>query len=228
MSTCRRCQQFCALVVGGGGGVGGEGEAARAQQARITSQRGRRGFSEGAANALLACSKRGAARAAHQARRIKRGAASAAQQARRRGAGRRGSKVRACVQRPTLQRGHWCMRAMAQGAARGRACCWRVRWGRRRVARRRARAGRSGVGSAGYPGMWAGLRAGAECPGDGCAEGRGRAPAGVRQGPRGGCSQARRRAGRGSTAPWFEWAARCRVHTREGEREGERVWGRSR
>ena len=177
----------------------------------------RRGFSEGAANALLACSKRGASSAAHQARRSKRGAASAAQQARRRGAGRRGSKVRACVQRPTLQRGHWCMRAMAQGAARGRACCWRVRWGRRRVARRRARAGRSGVGSAGYPGMWAGLRAGAECPGDGCAEGRGRAPAGVRQGPRGGCSQARRRAGRGSTAPWFEWAARCRVHTREGD-----------
>jgi hypothetical protein len=129
---------------GGGGGVGGEGgegEAARAQQARIASQRGRRGFSEGAAKALLACSKRGAASAAQQARRSKRGAASAAQQARRskrgaasaaqqarrRGAGRRGSKVRACVLRPTLQRGHWCMRAMAQGAARGCACCWRVR-----------------------------------------------------------------------------------------------------
>jgi hypothetical protein len=79
-------------VGGGGGGVGGEGgegEAARAQQARIASQRGRRGFSEGAANARLACSKRGAASAAQQVRRSKRGAASAAQQARRskRGAG---------------------------------------------------------------------------------------------------------------------------------------------
>ena len=62
--------------------------------------------------------------------------------------------------------------------------------------------------------MWAGLRAGAECPGDGCAEARGRAPAGVRQGPRGGCSQARRRAGRGSTAPWFEWATRVVECTR--------------
>jgi hypothetical protein len=43
--------------------------------------------------------------------------------------------------------------------------------------------------------------AGAECPGDGCAEARGRAPAGVRQGPRGGCSQVWRRAVRGSSAP---------------------------
>ena len=73
-------------------------------------------------------------------------------------------------------------------------------------------AGRSGEGAGGSPGdarargaqAWAVLdtlecgqscrRAGAECPGDGCAEARGRAPAGVRQGPRGGCSQARRRA----------------------------------
>jgi len=167
-----------------------------------------------------ACSKRSAASAAQGRGQVaacsKRSAASAAQ-GRGQVAGRRGSKVRACVQRPTLQRGHWCMRAMAQGAARGRACCWRVRWGRRRVARRRARAGRSGVGSAGYPGMWAGLRAGAECPGDGCAEARGRAPAGVRQGPRGGCSQARRRAGRGSTAPWFEWATRVVECTRAKE-----------
>jgi hypothetical protein len=43
--------------------------------------------------------------------------------------------------------------------------------------------------------------AGAECPGDGCAEARGRAPAGVRQGPRGGYSQVWRRAVRGSSAP---------------------------
>jgi hypothetical protein len=61
--------------------------AARAARAR---QRGRsklashhreggEAFSEGAANALLACSKRGAASAAQQARRSKRGAASAAQ-----------------------------------------------------------------------------------------------------------------------------------------------------
>lgn len=54
-------------------------------------------------------------------------AAAWAARARQRGRSKLASHHREGGEASTLQRGHWCMRAMAQGAARGCACCWRVR-----------------------------------------------------------------------------------------------------
>jgi hypothetical protein len=212
------------------GGEGGEGEAARAQQARITSQRGRRGFSEGAANALLACSKRGAARAAQQARRIKRGAASAAQQARRskRGAGALAGEA-----------AKFELVCSGQRCSVGTGACVPWRRGQRGDA---PAAGGLGGGAGGSPGdarargalAWAVLDT-LGC-GQGCVQAQSAQGMGAQKGgaalPLGsgkgrGVGVRRRGAARGVAAQHRGSSgprARRRVHTREGER----VWGRSR
>jgi len=104
VSTCQRVEDASNSVHSWS--VAAAAWAARARQrgrSKLASHHSeggdRRGFSEGAANALLACSKRGAASAAQQARRSKRGAGARAGEA---------AKFERCVLRPTLQRGHWC------------------------------------------------------------------------------------------------------------------------
>ena len=72
---------------------------------------------------------------------------------------------------------------------------------RRRVARRRARGVRSGVGSAGYAGMWAGLHVQAQSAQGMGAQKRGAAPLLGSGKAHGVGSQVWRRAGRGSSAP---------------------------
>ena len=72
---------------------------------------------------------------------------------------------------------------------------------RRRVARRRARGVRSGVGRAGYAGMWAGLHVQAQSAQGMGAQKRGAAPLLGSGKAHGVGSQVWRRAGRGSSAP---------------------------